>query len=120
MELQAEQNKYKLLTARLTEIEKNYLGAFLENPEMVNAIEKVLTYSIYQMGVVKEGDAEMGESDVNWAYALVANPALSDEQVGRELKAKANGLSYLDDAFKQIKKFKVEKAESNEEINPAL
>lgn len=119
-ELAGEQGKENLLKARLSEMEKSQLVAFAANPEMVHAVEKALLYSIYEMGTVKSDDKNLLDIDTNWAYSLVANPNLSNEQVGQELKARVAGLSYLDDAFKQIKKFTAPMSEPKEEVNPAL
>lgn len=112
--------KFELLAARLSELEKGKLFAFCQDEAMVLAVEKVLTYSIGQMGVVTPEDKKV--YDVNWAFGLLQDRTgntLSDEQVGRELKARVIGLSYLQEAIDQIKKFGVKQKEEKEKKNPA-
>lgn len=114
--MDGESNKMKLLEARLTEVEKGELFAFCQRPFMVHALEKVLMYSLYQMGTVKEADEEV--YDVNWQFNAAST--VSDEQLGKEIRSKAFALSMLADAFNQVKKFGQEKVVASNEKNPAL
>lgn len=106
--------KFELLTKRLSDAEKGKVFAFCQDEAMVKAVEKVLTYSIYQMGTVSVDDKEV--YDVNWAFGLANLPT---EQIGLELKARVTGLSYLDDGIKQLKKFGVKPVENTEKTNKA-
>ena len=112
--------KFELLTARLSDLEKGKLFAFCQDEVMVLAVEKVLTYAIGEMGTVKEGDKKV--YDVNWAFGLgqdrMGNP-LPDDVVGRELKARVTGLSYLQESIQQLKKFGVKQVETKEVKNKA-
>lgn len=116
-QMNGESNKQALLEARLTDTEKGNLFAFCQNPAMVHAVEKALTYSLYQMGTVEKGDKAV--MDVNWAFMPHALN-ITDEQLGHELRVKIDALSFLDDAIKQIKKFGVEKLSPTATGNPAL
>lgn len=102
---QNESKKFQLIDSRLSDLQKGKLFAFCQDVEMVNAVEKVITYALYMMGTVQDTDTVL--MDVNWVFGLV-RPGARDEEIGREAKARLVGLTYLDDAFKQIKKFGVE------------
>lgn len=116
-ELASESNKEKLLQARLSDTEKGFLFQFCQNEAMVRALEKALLYAMYQMGKIEKDDTQI--HDVNWAF-IGYNVAVKDEDLGRALRAKIEGLSMLYDAFKQIKKFGENKVIPVEEKNPAL
>lgn len=115
--IQAEENKIQLLHARLTDTEKGHLYNFCKNEAMAKAVEKVLLYAMYQMGTVQKDDKEL--MTVNWAFTPY-NTNTTDEDLGRAIRAKIEGLSMLHDAFKQIKKFGVDTVETLPEVNPAL
>ena len=115
--LQAEDNKIQLLHARLTDTEKGHLYNFCKNEAMIKAVEKALLYAMYQMGTVQKDDQEL--MTVNWAF-IPHNANTTDEDLGRALRAKIEGLSMMYDAFKQIKKFGVDTVTPTVESNPAL
>lgn len=108
--------KNNLLNARLSEAEKQKLYQFNSDEAMVNAVEKVLTYTLYMMGTIAPEDKEI--YDVNWAFGL-HRPGQTDEELGRELNKRLVGLSYLEDAFRQIKKIKLVESKKAEVQNPA-
>ena len=115
--MQNEAEKVKLIDARLSEQERSALIRFNSDEKMVLAVEKVMMYMTHMMGVVTPEDKEI--LDVNWAF-LPHNTNTTDEDLGRELRAKIAALSYLGDAFKQLRKFTGEKASPYAESNPAL
>lgn len=117
LEQQNENKKQELIEARLSDSEKDALYAFAKNEKMLVALEKVMTYLIYMAGTVHADDKEV--MDINWAF-IPHNTNTTDEELGRELRAKIAGLSFLEDAFKQIKKFGVEKLVMDKEPNPAI
>lgn len=116
-ELSSEANKENLLKARLSDTEQGFLFQFAQNQGLVHAVEKALLYSMYQMGTVQKSDRDI--MDVNWAY-IPHNSTVTDEMLGRELRAKIAGLSMLYDAFKQIKKFNQPVLEIEKEVNSAV
>jgi len=116
-EFQLDNKKFELINARLTEKDKNNLFSLCYNEEMLLTLEKVLLYQIHLMGIVKQSDKEI--FDVNWAF-LRHDAKTTDEELGKELKIKIAALSFLDDSFKQIKKFGLREIPPEEEVNPAV
>lgn len=112
-----EQYKLDLLNARLSDSEKEYLFQFCQNEAMVLAVEKVMLYSLYEMGTLKQGDEKI--LDVNWAF-VPHNTNTTDEMLGRDLRAKIAGLSFMEDAFNQVRKFGIKAVAEGEVLNPAL
>ncbi len=112
-----EQEKHELLNDRLSDLHKGKLFAFNQDKDMMDAVEKALLFMIYEMGTLKKEDSKI--HDVNWGF-IPHNTNTTDEMLGRELRAKIAGLSFMDDAFKQIKRFGLEKAKTREEVNPAV
>lgn len=108
-------DKKKLLDARLSDLEKESLKRFCQDEQLVHAVEKVLLYSLYQMGIVEGEDREL--HDVNWVFS--GDATMSDEEVGRITRIRANALFFMKDAFTQIKKYGVTVADVYEEANPA-
>lgn len=114
----AESEKEKMIEARLTPAERDILFLFVQNKPMMAAVEKVMLYSIYMMGTINLQDKELYET--NWAYAIAHNTNTSNEQLGQSFRAKYEGLTFLDDAFKQLKKFAEKPTPFMEGKNPAV
>lgn len=112
-----EQYKIDLLNARLSDAEKEYLFQFCQNEAMVLAVEKVMLYALYQMGTLQKGDEKI--LDVNWAF-LPHNTNTTDEMLGRDLRAKIAALSFMEDAFNQVRRFGTKSVTEEEMPNPAL
>lgn len=93
-------NKYKL-----TPEERELLIAFRENVPMFNAVHKVLLAGIYSNGVLTEGEQNPLQ---NWALSYVMNNEnsgvkLSDEEIGKKIRASAEGISFLQNGLDHIK-----------------
>lgn len=96
----------------LNDAEKQQIMAFVSNELMSKAVKKVLLAGIYQQGVAGEKKEE------NWAYSIVRG-AKSDEQIGQEVRAAAQGLSFLANAFEKLLEYK-EEPPKKAKSNPAL
>lgn len=118
LQAEAEAQKEKLLDTRLSLGEKDKLYQFCQDKAMVLAVEKALLYHIYMMGTILPTDSEI--PDANWAYAIAFNTTIDNEMLGGALRAKIEGLSFLDDSMKQIKKFGEKPFKLVEGQNPAL
>lgn len=116
-QITAEVSKMEMLQSRLSLMEQDKIQLFCSDPLMVAAIEKALLYGIYMMGTIKPEDKQL--HDTNWAF-IPHNSTVSNENLGAEFRAKIAGLSFLDDAFKQVKKLGEQHAKGTEEVNPAL
>ena len=119
-ELQQESEKLRLLETRLSDLEKGKLFAFCQDKAMVHAVEKVMLYAMYQTGTVQKDDKDMKDVDTNWVYGVPYNTNTTNEMYGASVRAKVEGLSILEDAFKQIKKFGVETVIPEIEKNVAI
>ena len=116
-DISGENNKFELLKSRLSDKEQGSLYTFCKNPDMVHAVEKALMYHYSEMGVIKDTDVKI--HDVNWVYG-VCGVQLNNEQVGALVRAKIEGLTFMFDAWKEIKKFGEDTVKTLAEKNPAL
>lgn len=116
-QLKMEAERLKILETRLSQPEKDKLFAFCQDKAMVLALEKALLYGIHMMGTITPEDKDLLE--VNWAF-FAFNGSTKDEDLGRALRAKIEGLTFLSDSFKQIKKFGDKPIELVEAKNVAL
>lgn len=112
-----EQYKKELLESRLSDLEKGKLFAFCQDENMVHAVEKALLYNLYEMGRVDKTDRKI--MDTNWAFIPNAS-GITDEELGRNLRSLNAGLGFLDDAFKQIRKFGIVAVKQETAVNPAV
>lgn len=117
-QIKAEQAKEAMIDSRLSLGEKDKLFAFCQDKAMVAAVEKAMLYGIYMMGTIKSSDKEI--MDTNWAYAIPYNTLTSNEALGAAFRSKVEALTFLDDAFKQIKKYGDKPVELVTADNPAL
>ena len=105
----------------LTELEVAKISAFNSDPELVEAVRKVLLAGLYHHGVVKLGFEP--QPLLNGAYSLVAlaldNP-IPNEQIGEQLRAQWSGINALKNAFDSLAKIKeIIPVEELKEVNIA-
>jgi hypothetical protein len=102
----------------LSDVEKLRLQDFLNDQILVEAVRKVLLFGIYYNGTLKSG--QEADSQMNFALGLVAAKAdISNEELGADLRACAEGIRMVETGFKQLEKFKEIKNDKPEEKNPA-
>lgn len=106
----------------LTEVEQNLLIAFNENTELKEAVRKILTASIYEMGIVKKGK----KRDVNINWILKFTPAwnaglqtATPEEVGLKVMVAAEALAQIENAFDKLLEYRKVEIKDNKEPNPA-
>lgn len=102
----------------LNELEQIEIQKFIENPTLKEAIRKILLFGIYYNGRLEAG--KDADPLINFALARAMNREISDEQLGRDMKISAESVIMVEDAFKQIDKFKIIKEESAPRINGAV
>lgn len=106
----------------LNEIEENELQKLNENPTLMNAIKKVILSSIYYRGVLVPGQPAEDplENPLLFmaAHAVQDTPHITDEQLGRNLRADTQALRQLELAFKELYKFKKVQAPAEKSENP--
>lgn len=82
---------------------KELLMAFNDNTEMKEAVFEELFSGIVFQGVIKEGSVVNPLQ--NWALSLVLGPqrsVISNEQLGADLRATAEGIAFLQSAWNKI------------------
>ena len=87
----------------LNDVEIDSLQQFIDNPVLMSAVKKVLLSGIYFEGIIKEGDDI--DPKENFLLAL-ANQDKSAEELGKELRARAEGIRLLELGFKKLERFK--------------
>ena len=107
----------------LTDIQKQKIIAFNQDEEMVEAVRKVLLASIYSNGTLREDQkAEpLRNAALGLANLTIAGQAvITNEQLGEDLRAFAQGVNALEAGFMELTKIKKdEKPTKDEGINEA-
>lgn len=101
----------------LNEIEKDALGHLLDDKTTLNALKKVLLFGIYYNGTMKEG--EDPQPFLNFALHIDTHNVMTDEQLGRVLRAKTEGIVALELGFKELEQFKRLEVATEEKKNTA-
>ena len=113
--------KSEALDKILSDSEKLAVKLFVENDLQREAVKKVLLFDIYYNGILSRGDTP--DPLRNLALGLVSNfgAQLTDEQLGKDLRAGWAGINTLETAFSELSKFKKEPDEKREggPSNPA-
>jgi len=88
----------------LSDIEKEAIVTFYGNAVMREAVKKVLLFDVYNNGVLKPGEEAMPTR--NFMLGLYFNnqgQEVSNEALGAELRAAAEGISTVENAFNKMK-----------------
>lgn len=84
----------------LSDIEQEKIANIVADPIAVGALKKVLLYGIYYNGVLKAG--QKPEPLKNFALGLAFDPNFSNEQLGADLRAAAEGIKSVENGFKEL------------------
>lgn len=84
----------------LTEQEKEKVARFCEDDVMMEAVKKVLLAPIYEQGTLKAG--QPADPTYNGALALATVRQISDEELGRDLRAFTQAMSQVENAWKKL------------------
>lgn len=99
----------------LSELEIVKIEAMCQDEVLLEAVRKVMLQGIYTHGTLQKGIVP--DPLVNGAYALAAqamsNP-IPDELLGQHIRAQWAGLNALENAFRDLKKLKSQKADEVE------
>lgn len=105
----------------LNDAEKLKVNSFLSDTVMANAIKKILLLGIYENGTIKAG--EDYDATTNFALGLAfrgKEAGRTNEEIGADLRACAEGIRLLEGAYQQLEKFKVvPEVVGKKEINKA-
>ena len=101
----------------LSEGEKQKLAILCQDVVALEAIRKAFLFGIYYNGtLMPESDSDMA---VNFALRLAFRPDVSNEQMGADLKACAEGMKLIEGGIGNIMGFKPVDIIDKKEINEA-
>ncbi len=92
----------------LSDVEKDLLGTVADNPLLLNALKKVILADVYFKGTLREKMAPDPTRNAAIAFAFAAEPK-TDEQLGQDIRAFAEGVRLVEGGFSRLDKFKTEK-----------
>lgn len=105
----------------LTELEITKIEQFNKDPEMVEAVRKVLLAGLYSHGTVQLGHKP--NPLINGAFSLVSialeNP-IPDEIIGQNLRGQWAGINALKNAFDSLSRITSKKEEVETPYNEAI
>lgn len=108
-----------LLDEVLDDVEKLALQRFADDPITLEAVRKVLLAGVYYNGTLRKKMTP--NPQYNFALSLaMAKGEFSDEQIGRDLRAAAEGVRMVQNAFSQIAAFKEDSTPQRSIKNPAV
>lgn len=93
------------LKSFLNDIEMSALQSFVDNPVAMRAMKKALLADVYYKGTLIKGREPDPTRNAAFAFDYVET-AKSDEQIGQETRAMAQGVRTLEGAFKRIELLK--------------
>lgn len=106
------------LNSFLSEAEKDALTQVANSELAMMALEKVILADVYFKGTLRKKVAP--DATRNAAFALAfSQTALSNEILGADIRAQAEGVRLVEVGFGRLKKFKSEKQEKQPKGNPA-
>lgn len=101
----------------LSEEEKTLIASFYSNEKQREAVKKILLFGVYYNGILKKD--EEANPLMNWALSLAMGKGdVSNEALGADLRASAEGIRAIENAYLQLKSFVKEKEIPKKE-NPA-
>lgn len=90
----------------LTDIEREKVAKFCEDPMLFEAVKKYVLAVCYKQGVIEKGQPH--NARINWAMNLAwgaVNPngiPRSDEELGQALRAMTSAVQMVESGFKEL------------------
>lgn len=91
----------EFLKSFLNDIEMSALQAFVDNPVAMRAMKKALLADVYYKGTLVEGREPDPTRNAAFAFDYSGTP-VTNEQIGSEIRAMAQGVRLLEGAFSRI------------------
>jgi hypothetical protein len=107
----------------LNDLEKAKIIQFNADPEMVEAVRKVILASMYSNGTLRPGvDAS---PMTNAAFAMVMKTVrgegvMTNEEIGQDLRGLAHGVMLLESGFKRLEAIKPVEVKIESTYNEAI
>lgn len=108
----------------LSDLEREKIIVFNKDPDMKEAVRKVLLAAVYSNGTLKKDEKAdpLKNGALGLAFlALNGRAVVSNEQLGEDLRAYAQGVNLLETGFKQLEKVtKDEEPQEDEGLKEAI
>lgn len=107
----------------LTDLEKTKIAQFNADPEMVEAVRKVLLASIYSNGTLRNGVASSPMTNAAFFMAMRTirgEGVMSDAELGQDLRGLAQGVMLLESGLKKLSEIKIESPYVEGDKNEAI
>lgn len=105
----------------ISEAEEIELRKIASNETAMQALKKVLLFSVYYSGML-DNDTDF-QRNVFFSILLQPNTGqeykLTNEELGQKFRARVEGLMLLDDGLKQLKSYRAEPEVEEEKANEA-
>lgn len=89
----------------LTEAEQSQLTSFVMNKTLVEAVRKILLFSLYYSGTITKDTVH--RSHINFAL-IDSETDMSDEEYGKKIRTRWAAVQLLANAFDDFTKYKLE------------
>ena len=113
----------KNLDKFLNKTELELLQGFSENESLMRVVKKVLLARVYENGTLQKGKDPEPYKNFALSYVNEDNPMkpqkVTNEEIGVRLRAAWEGILIIEEAFKEIEKYK-KVAEEDPKENPAI
>src|SRR5437868_469867 len=90
----------------LSELEKTLVEAFYNNETQREAVRKVMLHGLNEQGVLRAGLKH--DPKHNWALMYATRDDLTNEQLGADLRASAQGIMFVERAFADMSGVRVQ------------
>lgn len=116
-------NAHDLSHEILTEIEKDKVVAFAQDPLAFEAVKKYILAVAYKQGVVKSGEEHKGTVNfalnLAWGATQQSGMPRTDEELGQNLRALTYAVQLVESGFKELSEMRSPEKEEVEVINPS-
>lgn len=106
----------------LTDKEKDKIIKFNQDPELVEAIRKVMLKALYTQGTLRKGvkSNPLNNAALGVVFHTINGSVISDEQLGADLRGLAHGLNLLESGFQELAKIEKDVPREIVDENPAI
>lgn len=97
-----------LLDHVLSDVEKDLLITFMAKPVLVEAVKKVVLASVYFNGTLRKDEPADPARNAALSLAFNSLAAVSNENLGADIRALTEGVRLVETGFSKLDKFKSE------------
>ena len=106
----------------LTDKEKDKIIKFNQDPELVEAVRKVMLKAVYTQGTLRKDikSEPLKNAALGLVFHTINGSVISDEQLGADLRGLAHGLNLLESGFVELAKIEKDIPFEKDDGNPAI